>query len=117
MPCRGKRPGSTARLAHAFARFDPMSDSPQAAKLASALARDLTWRRPRAWNADMARDPKVMWNFECPSCGAKYLRTKIDDQAENREGANCEHCLASFEPREGAYLFQYELIEHPSAGR
>jgi hypothetical protein len=73
----------------------------------------LTWRRARAWNADMASDPRVMWNFECPSCGAKYLKTKIEDQAENREGANCEHCLASFEPREGAYLFQYELIEHP----
>ena len=62
-------------------------------------------------------DPQVMWNFECPSCGAKYLKTKIEHQAENREGANCEHCLASFEPREGADLFQYELIEHPSAGR
>ena len=87
-------------------------------KRTSGLARDLTWRRARAWNADMANDPQVIWNFECPSCGAKYLKTKIEDQAENRESANCEHCLASFEPREGAYLFQYELIEHPpSAGR
>jgi transcription elongation factor Elf1 len=77
----------------------------------------LTWRRARAWNADMPSDPQVMWNFECPSCGAKYLKTKNEDQAENREGAICEHCLASFEPREGAHLFQYELIEHPSAGR
>ena len=77
----------------------------------------MTWRRTRAWNADMASDPQVMWNFECPSCGAKYLKTKIEDQADNREGAICEHCLASFEPREGADLFQYELIEHPSAGR
>jgi hypothetical protein len=76
-----------------------------------------THQLARAWNADMASDPQVMWNFECPSCGAKYVKTKIEDQAENREGANCEHCLASFEPREGAYLFQYELIEHPSAGR
>jgi predicted SprT family Zn-dependent metalloprotease len=79
-------------------------------KRTSGLARD-------SWNANMASDPRVMWNFECPSCGAKYLKTKIEDQAENREGANCEHCLASFEPREGAYLFQYGLIEHPSAGR
>jgi hypothetical protein len=27
----------------------------------------------------------VKWNFECPSCGAKYLKTQIEDQAENRE--------------------------------
>jgi hypothetical protein len=87
------------------------------AKRTSWLARDLTWRRTRAWNADMASDPQVLWNFECPSCGAKYLKTKIEDQVEIREGANCKHCLASFEPREGAHLLQYQLIEHPSTGR
>jgi transcription elongation factor Elf1 len=65
----------------------------------------------------MASDPRVKWNFECPRCGAKYLKTQIEDQAENRERANCEHCLASFEPREGTYLLQYELIEHLSDGR
>ena len=105
-----------AAVSRALAPLPPMRDS----------ARGQTHQRARQ-ELDLAAgahlecrhgyDPQVMWNFECPSCGAKYLKTKIEDQAENRESANCEHCLASFEPREGAYLFQYELIEHPSAGR
>lgn len=51
--------------------------------------------------------------FECHSCGAKYLLTRMEASTEPTKSVACISCDEPFTAREGDHFLKYFLIERP----